>query len=160
MSLLGIDPGLNGGLCAMHSPSLIEVQPMPVTEGGEIDTAIVRTILIAAKPSHVYIEKAQPMMRPGQTGGIKQTFAFGVGYGKLKAIIEVLGYPYTEVRPQTWKAAVLVDMDKSVKASSVNRARQLFPHVDFRRNERCRSDHDGCCEAALIAWYGWTIGRG
>ncbi len=154
MSIIGIDPGCEGGIATIFSDKIVEVHPMPVDATGEVDTANVRTIFIVAKPSHVYIEKAQPMARPGKTGGIVQTFKFGANYGKLLGIIETLGYPHTRVMPQTWKRAVLVGMDRSTKASSILRARQLFPHVDLRRNERCRTDHDGMAESLLIAWYG------
>lgn len=150
MKIIGIDPGMSGGIATIGVEGA-SVRIMPTIEGDGIDGRALATLLREEQPDHVWIEKAQAMMRKGQTGGVVQQFNYGCGYGLIRGILMALGIPFTEVRPQTWKKIMLDGMDKSEKASSIKRALQLFPMVDFKRTERCKNYHDGMAEAMLIA---------
>lgn len=145
MSIIGIDPGQRGGI-AIIGDGDDKVYPM-------LDPFALFCYLIGDRTRHVFIEKAQAMPKQG----VVSMFKYGVGYGELLGVIKASQVPFTEVRPQTWKKAVMADMDRSDKASSIKRAKQLFPHLDFRATERCRKESDGMCEAALIAYYGANV---
>lgn len=146
MSVIGIDPGQSGGVALLDHNGGDEVFTM-------LDPFQLFCYLIVDTVKHVYIEKAQPMPKQGVVG----VFTYGKGYGELLGVIKASQVPFTEVRPQTWKRVVLADMDRSDKQSSIRRAKQLFPRIDFRATERCRKEHDGMAEAALIAWYGLNL---
>lgn len=47
--------------------------------------------------------------------------------------------------------ARLAKWKKSVKGEAIKVATEIFPGVDFRRNERCKVTDDNKCEAALYA---------
>lgn len=148
MSVIGVDPGQRGGVAAICGDS-DEVIAMPDAIGFVL-------FLKKHDPSHVYIEKAHAMPKQGVTS----MFTYGKSVGKLIGVIEAMQIPYTEVTPQAWKKAALAGMDKSDKKSSVTRAKQLYPHLSLRASTACRTDSDGMAEALLIAWFGWTHGKG
>lgn len=149
MKIVGVDPGLKGGIAFIGNDGDSEVIPM----ASALDFGL---FLRQHDPDHVYIEKAHAM--PAQ--GTVSMFSYGKGVGKLLGVIEFLMIPYTEVTPQSWKKMALAGMDKSDKKSSVTRAKQLYPHLSLRASTACRTDSDGMAEALLIAWYGWTHGKG
>jgi hypothetical protein len=83
--------------------------------------------------------------------GVSSTFCTGYGYGLWIGIITALGLPWTAVRANTWKKAMLAGLDKSDKNVSRVAAVRMFPQLaaDLSRV----SDH-GRAEALLIAAYG------
>ena len=83
--------------------------------------------------------------------GIKAAFSFGENYGYIRGLLEAFYIPYQTVPPQTWKREFSITADKK---SSIECAQRLFPNVDLRRTERCKSAHDGKAEALLICEYG------
>lgn len=151
MSIIGIDPGAKGGVAVLDGDDL-RICPMC----SSLDLWLLVKTWMGSTVKHVYIEKAQAMPRQGVTS----MFTYGKSVGKLIGVIEAAQVPYTEVAPQAWKKVVLAGMDRSDKSSSIKRAKQLFPHIDFRATERCRKDSDGMAEAALIAWYGMNLAKG
>jgi crossover junction endodeoxyribonuclease RuvC len=99
MIVVGIDPGLRGGVCVL-GPDPLAV-PMPVT-GGQIDGRELAVLLSGA--SMVAIEHAQAMPRQGVTS----TFRYGTGFGILLGVCEAIGVPYRLVRPQASGKSVVI----------------------------------------------------
>lgn len=170
---VGIDPGKQGGIAVIDQfGARLQSREMPVTAGGAIDACKLRDLLVFTKDEglevFVGIEKSQAM--PGQ--GVVAVFSYGVGFGRLQAVVELLGIPHIYVRPQQWKhefglliprqppivgetkkeKGVRVTAKKrGAKRSSVALATELFPHFDDR-TPRGRLK-DGEAEALLIAEY-------
>ena len=152
MSVLGIDPGINGALALLDlTHGLIEVVDMPsvvVRVGKASKTRIAPQALAlyvaAHKPSHAYVEAVHAM--PGQ--GVSSMFTFGQAFGQIEGVLAALGVPVTYVTPTAWKRAMQVTGDKG---SSRARAMQLWPAhaASFARVK----DADRC-EAALLGLYG------
>lgn len=171
MRILGIDPGLDGGIAMMDGSRLsmelgrISIEPMPTTggtkrsvDGGSL-CVLLRGWIIDKPIDHVFLERVGAM--PGQ--GVTSMFNFGEGYGVIKGVLSALHIPYTLVSPQKWQNAIGVAKSKDTKGAAATRAAQLFPGVDFRASARCRKPHDGMVDAALIAAYGvreWLVGNG
>ena len=71
MRILGIDPGIHGGLSIVEiaagaAPVLVECVDIPVIGSGakeRVDAIALRNWLSAHKPQHAYIERAQAMPR-------------------------------------------------------------------------------------------------
>ena len=83
--------------------------------------------------------------------GIVSMFNFGKNAGYIEGVLSALGIPYQLVPPNVWKREFsLIGKDK---AASVAACRKLFPDLDLKRTERCRTDSDGKAEATLLACY-------
>jgi crossover junction endodeoxyribonuclease RuvC len=144
MIVVGIDPGLRGGVCVL-GPDPLAV-PMPVT-GGQIDGRELAVLLSGA--SMVAIEHAQAMPRQG----VASTFRYGTGFGILLGVCEALGLPYRLVRPRIWQAAIIGTGAGDTKQRSIGYVHRLHPWVDLTPG-KTRLAHDGIADAVCIAEWG------
>jgi Holliday junction resolvasome RuvABC endonuclease subunit len=79
MRILGIDPGIHGGLSIVEitdgaAPVLVECVDIPVIGSGakeRVDAIVLRNWLTTHKPQHACIERAQAMPRQGASSGFK-----------------------------------------------------------------------------------------
>lgn len=158
MIVLGIDPGLSGGLALVEAadgghPRLLAAGDVPTT--GEkakrrVDVAAVLMFIRRHPPHHAVIERAQAMPDQGSSSG----FVYGRAVGALEACVEGLLIPRTTIESLAWKKAH--GLVKREKEDSRQRAINLFPGaLAFAR----KMDHNRA-EAALIAWYGIMLLRG
>jgi hypothetical protein len=182
-SLVGIDPGLSGGIVFLPQDGVGEPKRfvMPVIEikgKGKVKTkheynlGAIRQMLVENGATHVFVEKQQPMTKPqiqrcGKCGtivnttqaqGIISTFQTGRGFGLLEGLLAGMQLRYTIVAPQSWQPKMLGGIpgaDSKAKARVV--AGQLFPGLDLRANDRCRVPHEGITDALLIAVFGERI---
>lgn len=150
ITVVGIDPGLSGGLAAI-TPEGLDLCVMPalsVAKRRYLDEqAIVRWLMTyAPNKTHVCIEAVQAMPKQGVTS----MFTFGTGWGLVRGICAGLGLPYELARPQEWQGAILKGQPKG---SEYLVASRLWPNTDFRGSERASKPHDGLVDAALIAEY-------
>lgn len=145
-TVLGIDPGKNGGVAVTEAGLLVDALPYT---GGNLCQ-----LLEIHAPALAVIEKVHAM--PAQ--GVSSMFSFGMVYGEALGIL--LAYGYSEaagnlllVPPQRWKRAYgLIGGDK---AASVAKAKDLFRGAEFLPSKRSRKPADGMAEAALISLYGF-----
>ncbi len=151
MNILGVDPGITGGL-ALYDGKELMVWQMPFFEivvNGKIrkriDVVGLHTIIATNEIDHAYIEKVNA--QPGN--GAAAAFAFGYGCGVIDSVVQCTAIPFTHVSSMKWKKAM--DCPKE-KDGSRQRASQLLPaYADCWGLKR----QDGIAEAALIALYGW-----
>jgi crossover junction endodeoxyribonuclease RuvC len=144
--ILGIDPGLTGGLALLCGEELAAI-PMPVLTlngKGEIDLAAVRATLSVWDPAHAWIEQQQAMPRQG----VASSFRTGQNYGDLRGFLVASLVPFSIVRPAVWKKAMSVPADKGAAIAIATRTFPAFSHLWSRKKD------DGVAEAALIAAYG------
>ena len=156
MKLLGVDPGIRGGLAIVSiddgaAPQLIDAIDIPVTGVGakeRVDVLAIRTWIIAHAPQHALIERAQAMPKQGASSGFK----YGRATGALEGVLACCEIPMTIVEPSVWKK--FHQLRGGDKEAARQRALQLFPaaHALLAR----KKDH-GRGEAALIALYGSTL---
>lgn len=109
---IGIDPGLTGALAALidgEPGPMLDMPTMRVDGKNEVDAdALVRWIreLRAAHPG-AYVSACLEQVSAAPMGGRRQgtgsMFAFGDGYGQMKAALRILGIPVTRVAPAVWK---------------------------------------------------------
>jgi hypothetical protein len=168
---IGIDPGVSGGLAVMLLGSLGEpddvvVCAMPSRPGakgkkdvcglgvwefltgtiGNYDDS--RVLMVAVESVH---------SMPDQ--GIASSFQFGKNYGKVLAVVETLKVPVTAPTPLQWQKLVLSGMGvatpsgkKRSKSSSIRYVVNNFPDLEIIL-PKCRTPHDGICEAVCLAEY-------
>jgi crossover junction endodeoxyribonuclease RuvC len=155
--IIGIDPGMSGGIAFAVFNKQIAGYEMPTLEltgkgktRRRLDPSKINRLfdqyIVTGEYVHAFIEKAQSM--PGQ--GVASVFGYGMSYGIILGILDTRKIPFTEVTPQAWKKVMLASMDKSSKDASRLRAKQLFP--DTLIFDRKKDEH--VAEAALIAEYG------
>ncbi len=156
MKILGIDPGLKGGIVILDTEALTAtVFRMPVNEvkkGKKKKNVYDIVRVFASIPEGIYksfMEQVGAM--PGQ--GVSSTWRFAEGVGILKsAVYARTGELATPVTPQKWKKHFELTDDKNL---SRDRAMELFPLAAPQwKTKRARILDEGTTEAALIAAYG------
>jgi crossover junction endodeoxyribonuclease RuvC len=153
MRILGVDPGLAGGLAIVEvtdcaAPVLITAADIPVVGTGakqRVDAIAIRTFVEQYKPALALIERAQAMPRQGSSSGFK----YGRAVGAIEAAVALCAIPVEIVEPAVWKR--LFRLPGKDKEAARQRALQAFPgaHAALAR----KKDH-GRAEAALIGLYG------
>lgn len=102
----------------------------------------------------------------------KATFNFGFNKGYLIGLLAANKIPYVLVQPKTWQKDIWVNSDMIVnykkvkikdkeitkkevdtKNTSINAAKRLFPHIDFRKSDRCKNLDDNKVDATLMSEY-------
>lgn len=160
--VVGIDPGLDGGLVALDAAGrLIETKRMPTltmkkASGGTrrlIDVAGIAAFLRTHSPCTVVIEDVYSSPQMGVVGA----FSFGEGKGALRGVCGSLGLEILWVSPLTWKGKLGLLLPrgrgskaahkKALKTVAIKKAQAWFPGVKGM-------EHDGQAEAALLASYG------
>lgn len=153
--ILGIDPGLSGGLAWLtHKGEIVDLRVMPTITHHvkrDIDEHALVALLSAYPVKLCTLEKAQSM--PGQ--GLVSTFRYGTGYGILRGILATLDIPYILVGPQTWTSELHCGRQHTLKpkAKSLETAQDLFPQAKLIA-QGCRKPHEGLVDALLIAEWG------
>lgn len=145
MTVIGIDPGLKGGIVVMVDGRIAKTVKMPVVKGDGgswVDFGEVAAILKYERPDVVAIEKVHSM--PGQ--GVASVFTFGLGFGGLIGVCAGLGVPYELVRPLAWQKIVFAGLDKKLgKGRGILHCKQKYPECEPAHK------HDGIADAACIA---------
>lgn len=155
--IIGIDPGLKGGICLAQAAADWETYAMPVT-GGEIDLVTLKKILSPPKyppvTGLVVIEKVHSMPKQG----VVSTFKFGDGYGQLKGLCVGLNLPFILITPQAWKRVVLAGYNwKGAKGTSIIYVKQKYPYINLKLTEQSRRDSHGLADAVCLAEYGVNL---
>jgi len=146
MIYVGVDPGQKGGYAVIST-----------SETGQAvfaypwdDTFFVAEMQALSRMGNgivAAVEKVGAM--PGQ--GVTSMFNFGKNAGYIEGVLSGLGIPYQLVPPAKWKKEFsLIGKDKQ---ASIITCRKLFPELDLKRTERCRTDSDGLAESTLLACY-------
>lgn len=152
MRILGIDPGLTGGVALLDSTIVAPTTtwPTPVIKiagKGKTKTILnipaMVSIVMDAKPDRCFIERVSAMPKQG----VSSTFNFGMGFGIWLGILGTLQIPYTMVHSSRWKPAM--GLRGQPKSASLLMVSQLFPSVSLPR-----AKDEGQAEALLIAEYG------
>jgi crossover junction endodeoxyribonuclease RuvC len=153
MKILGVDPGVRGGLAIVElnngaAPQLVDAIDIEVTGVGakeRVDAIALRTWIERHRPDHAVIERAQAMPKQGASSGFK----YGRAVGAIEAAVALCRIPLTIIEPSMWKK--FHSLRGGEKEASRQRALQLFPtaHALLAR----KRDH-GRAEAALIALIG------
>lgn len=156
MLVLGIDPGMEGGLALRFSDGLI-LEPMPVKDGAlDLDDICHILFPYADTITRAYLELQS--LRPMQSG----QFKIGRNFGQLEAILWSLKIPTEIVKPQDWSKHYphgVEERDTKKRQPMIKKARaliasRLFPGIDLQRNKQCRTPDEGLVDALLIADFG------
>lgn len=156
--IFGIDPGISGAIAVLADGEAGPIIDMPLLgDDREVDARKVALFIRAARDLHpgatvsAVIERvrAMPPKDGERRAGAQSSFNFGDHYGKAKAVLELLGIPYSRAEPASWKRQF--GLTGQPKDASRVLAIQRFPTVAA---ELKRKKDNGRADALLIALYG------
>lgn len=162
--IIGIDPGLDGGVCRMwtrrktSSPDNMMAFPMPTKPGAQggrdVDALALWELIreVANDVAAVFVESVHAM--PSQ--GVSSTFKFGVGFGKVLGVVESQELALELVTPQRWKKSILSGLGRE-KSDAIRWVMSRFPTVKLLASPKCKKPHDGMAEAVCIAEFGRRV---
>ena len=107
MKIVGVDPGIRGGLAVIAiedgaAPLLLDAIDIPVigmTAKERVDVLALRQWILSHCPTHAVIERAQAMPKQGSSSGFK----YGRAVGSIEAAITLCEIPITIAEPSVWK---------------------------------------------------------
>lgn len=147
MIWIGVDPGAKGGYAVISQTET--GQAVFAYPWDDALFAIEMASLMQMKERGIVAAVEKVGARPGQ--GVTSMFNFGKSAGYIEGVLAALGIPCQLVPPNVWKREFsLIGKDKQ---ASIITCRRLFPELDLKRTERCRTYSDGKAEATLLACY-------
>mgnify|MGYP001409081034 CR=1 len=152
MRIIGIDPGLSGGIAILDDLKIFDLFDMPIMSEGkknknQLNSAQLVNIIkknIISEETFVIVEQVSAM--PGQ--GVTSMFNFGQTFGSIKGICAALNLPIFYVRPTKWKKHF--ELINSSKDASRTKAIEMYPSISDRLS---RKKDVNKADAILIARY-------
>ena len=146
MRVLGITPGLHGGVALLSDDGLLaEAMPLLKVDGKDhLDIGGLQGLITAWEPEVAIVERAPVMPKQGRSAA----YSAGLHQGVLKGLLAGLWIPCLEVLPQQWKRSLQVSGEPDAVRM---RATELFPSSATLWP---RKKDLGVAEASLIAFYG------
>jgi hypothetical protein len=152
--IVGVDNGLDGGLCAISEDGLvIDKIVMPtkwVCKKREIDTTKIKQwLLFLNTPFLLAVE--EPLAHARSSQAVR---SMALSFGKLCGMAETSDFDMCRVSVHKWQKAVLGFVPKGkTKEYTILKAQQIAPEECWVKNKRCKNPHDGMVDAFLIATY-------
>ena len=153
MRIIGIDPGLNGGIAILDDLKIYDIFDMPIMSEGkknknQLNSAQLVNILNkhVLKKENTFVIVEQVSAMPGQ--GVTSMFNFGQTFGSIKGICAALGLPIFYVRPAKWKKHF--ELINSSKDASRTKVIEMYPYISSRLTKKKDVNK---ADAILIARY-------
>tara|TARA_B000000532_G_scaffold23589_1_gene16050 strand:+ start:61 stop:552 length:492 start_codon:yes stop_codon:yes gene_type:complete len=153
MRIIGIDPGLSGGIAILDDLKIYDIFDMPIMSEGkknknQLNSAQLVNILNkhVLKKENTFVIVEQVSAMPGQ--GVTSMFNFGQTFGSIKGICAALGLPIFYVRPAKWKKHF--ELINSSKDASRTKVIEMYPSISSRLTKKKDVNK---ADAILIARY-------
>ena len=139
MIIIGIDPGLSGGIAILKDNAIKNLYDMPVMPEGkknkrQLNSAqlakIIKENIIEKEEITIVVEQVNAM--PGQ--GVTSMFNFGQTFGAIKGISAALELPIFFVRPAKWKKHF--ELINSSKDASRTKAIEMYPSISDQLSKK------------------------
>ena len=151
MKIIGIDPGLSGGIAILKENKVLDLFDMPVMSEGkknkrQLNSAqlanLIKKNIKTNEDVAVVVEQVNAM--PGQ--GVTSMFNFGQSFGAIKGVCAALEVPIYFVRPSKWKK--YFDLINSSKDASRTKVIEMYPTLSEQLSKKKDVNK---CDAILIA---------
>ena len=152
MRIIGIDPGLSGGIAILDDLKIFDMFDMPImSEGKKNKNQLNSAQLVNIIKKHIVLGKTfviveQVSAMPGQ--GVTSMFNFGQTFGSIKGICAALNLPIFYVRPAKWKKHF--ELINSSKDASRTKVIEMYPSISSRLSKKKDVNK---ADAILIARY-------
>ena len=153
MQIIGIDPGLSGGIAILEDNKVKMLFDMPVMSDGKKNKRQLNSALLAqlirdniknVEDTAIVVEQVNAM--PGQ--GVTSMFNFGQTFGAIKGICAALELPIFFVRPAKWKKHF--ELINSSKDASRTKVIEMYPSIADKLSKKKDVNKS---DAILIARY-------
>tara|TARA_B100000945_G_scaffold319022_1_gene325267 strand:+ start:3774 stop:4268 length:495 start_codon:yes stop_codon:yes gene_type:complete len=153
MRVIGIDPGLSGGIAILDDKKIFDIFDMPIMPEGKKNknqlnsallVSIIKKHINSIQDTSVIVEQVSAM--PGQ--GVTSMFNFGQTFGSIKGICAALNLPIFYVRPAKWKKHF--ELINSSKDASRTKVIEMYPSISSRLSKKKDVNK---ADAILIARY-------
>lgn len=151
--ILGIDPGLSGGLSLIDEHfNLIACYAMPTFVGDDgkrkVDPVAAYNLLSKYDIDLAVVEKVSA--RPGQ--GVTSMFNFGDAYGSIRAVAALVAKEIRFTRPQEWRGCQgLTGLSKEQIAEVAYEVFQAEAIYGRKNKTGARAVKDGISDSLMIA---------
>ena len=137
MKIIGIDPGLSGGIAILKNNKIEDMFDMPVMSEGkknkrQLNSAQLVNLLKSSIDEETIVVVEQVNAMPGQ--GVTSMFNFGQTFGAIKGICAALGLPIFFVRPAKWKKHF--ELINSSKDASRTKAIEMYPSISDQLSKK------------------------
>lgn len=153
--IIGVDNGLDGGLCAISDfdGGVVDKIPMPTMQRSkkrEVDARKINEWLMSLHtPFTLAVE--EPLAHAKSSQAVR---SMALSFGKIVGMAEVKGYDLVRVSVHKWQKEILGNIPKGMsKKFAMKIAESMAPEENWLKNKRCRKPHDGMVDAYLIAKY-------
>ena len=153
--IIGVDNGLDGGLCAISDfdGGVVDKIPMPTMQRSkkrEVDARKINEWLMGLHtPFTLAVE--EPLAHAKSSQAVR---SMALSFGKIVGMAEVKGYDLVRVSVHKWQKEILGNIPKGMsKKFAMKIAESKAPEENWLKNKRCRKPHDGMVDAYLIAKY-------
>lgn len=149
--ILGVDPGLAGGLALLHPSGSARLWDMPTFATGkgaqrayDLRACWELATSFGAELELIAVERLQV------TPKITKHTALGLGRAAMlwEVISVALGVPLERIPPKRWQAVVGAEKGEP---AALARARELFPQAELEASRAKKPKHSGRAAALLIA---------
>ena len=153
--IVGIDNGLQGGLCAISKfdGGIVDKCSMPTMQRSkktEIDTAKIKKWLLDLETPFV-LAVEEPL---GFAKSSQAVRSMALSFGKLMGMAECCEFEVNRISVHKWQKQMLGAVAKGKsKVFALGMAQELAPEENWLKNKRCRTPHDGMIDAFLIERY-------
>ena len=153
--IVGIDNGLQGGLCAISKfdGGIVDKCSMPTMQRSkktEIDTAKIKKWLLDLETPFV-LAVEEPL---GFAKSSQAVRSLALSFGKLMGMAECCEFEVNRISVHKWQKQMLGAVAKgNSTVFALGMAQELAPEENWLKNKRCRTPHDGMIDAFLIARY-------
>jgi crossover junction endodeoxyribonuclease RuvC len=139
MKIIGIDPGLSGGIAILKENKVLNLFDMPVMSEGkknkrQLNSAqlanLIKKNIKTNEDVAVVVEQVNAM--PGQ--GVTSMFNFGQSFGAIKGVCAALEVPIYFVRPSKWKK--YFDLINSSKDASRTKVIEMYPTLSEQLSKK------------------------
>lgn len=146
--IVGIDPGIKGGIAALKdNGELLIAQPLSTPYEIADQISFIKAIPVDEASFRTWVE--EPFIKPGTAS--QSTFTGLVNYGILLKSIEIYCRNFHTVKPNVWKSSFKLSKDKQ---KSMDLCLMLYPESKEYIYGPEGGMKDGIAEAILIAYYG------
>lgn len=152
--ILGIDPGLLGGLgCVEKDPVKTFAVPFQTLDGC-LDLHWLVEWITKHKEliEHCVVEKVHAIF--GSSAGA--TFTFGRGVGSIEGVLSALHIPFSYVQPKKWQKDLDIvhptgSTTKEKKEKHLLVCKKLFPYTNLLATHLSTKPHSGMVDALLVS---------
>ena len=171
LMIIGVDPGLRGGIAAINPIGTVTAIPIPtvtIQKNEKKRTTYDHTTLasifrkISERDCYAVLEEQQP--RPvyykdkygkEKRQGATSLYTTGCGFCMLKQVLVDFNISHEIIPAKEWQKEFVISGKKgNTKTQSIQICKRLFPDLSLLPTPRSRKENDGLADAALIAEFG------